>query len=88
MKAPGDPAGGQTFEKFDHNLNLFVQIFKIWSPGRAAGGKDTTNSRNYLTPHYRVSSPRWSGITFRDCPPSMAPASAFAYPTRVWAFIW
>jgi|GEM_PF-3698824 len=88
MKAPGDPAGGQTFEKFNRNLTLFVQIFKIWSPGKAAGGKNTTNSKKLPELHYRVSSPRWSGITFRGGPPSMAPASAFAYPTRVWAFIW
>jgi hypothetical protein len=46
--ASGSPAGGQTFEKFDKQVllfthsrdspNPFVQIFKIWSPGRAAGG--------------------------------------------------
>jgi hypothetical protein len=47
--ASGGPAGGQTFEKFDKRAikeidrpvehpNPFVQIFKIWSPGRAAGG--------------------------------------------------
>jgi hypothetical protein len=46
--ASGGPAGGQTFEKFDKQIgwlssgstpNPFVQIFKIWSPGKAAGGK-------------------------------------------------
>jgi hypothetical protein len=51
--ASGSPAGGQSFEKFDKHVLLvisdrpvsgeitdpFAQIFKIWSPGRAAGGK-------------------------------------------------
>jgi hypothetical protein len=52
--ASGGPTGGQTFEKFDKQVlsglyhhagdcflthpNPFVQIFKIWPPGRAAGG--------------------------------------------------
>jgi len=49
LKASGGPAGGQTFETFDKHVwegctlgrtpNPCVQIFKIWSPGRAAGGK-------------------------------------------------
>jgi hypothetical protein len=43
------PFRAQTFEKFDkqpeedrppdRTPNPFVQIFKIWSPGRAKGGK-------------------------------------------------
>jgi len=47
--ASGSPAGGQTFEKCDKHVlntgampvdtpNPFVQIFKIWPLGRAAGG--------------------------------------------------
>jgi hypothetical protein len=49
--ASGGPAGSQTFEKFDKQVlqehgapcpypDTFVQIFKIWPPGRAAGGKN------------------------------------------------